>query len=501
MIDKSKMTLKEYQQWEDEANDARNAAEEPNLMNDPLLRALYGDSSMPLPKARPALPPLSTSESEKLQAERDAEPEKSEGEREDRRRKYHNLREDERTLFDQFDRAIYGGGYFVKNHHPPICEKLMGDWWEMSDFGFIHASRGVGKTFFGLAISRALATGQEIAGWEVNEPVRVLYLDGEMSQSDLQSRLRGLDLVDRQGVEFFFTLNHDAFFRENWSVYCLSEEKAQNALLNICTYHNIKVLVLDNLSSLFRGVEENSADDWEKILGWLLKCRRYGLSVVLIHHSGKNGDQRGTSRREDHAAWCIKLDAIDREDVAEDEGAKFNAIFTKARHAKKFPQTTEWCFKPLEDSKIAVEVKNSGLESVILDLIRQGVDNNGDIADHLGISRAQVTKIFGKLEAKGLACKEGQKYRAGKAKKEGGPVEVNPPPIEDAVMNAVKVAAQPVTLAEICEALKTVAEWKKEIVEGATRKLVKIGQLISEEIPNRKTGRGQKKTRLAYRIP
>ena len=104
--------------------------------------------------------------------------------------------------------------------------------------------------------------------------------------------------------------------------------------------------------------------------------------------SGKNGDQRGTSRREDHAAWCIKLDAIDREEVAEDEGAKFNAVFTKARHTEKFPQTTEWCFIPGEDSKIAVTVKNSGLDNVILDLIRQGVDNNGDIAEHLGISRA-----------------------------------------------------------------------------------------------------------------
>jgi DNA-binding MarR family transcriptional regulator len=28
-------------------------------------------------------------------------------------------------------------------------------------------------------------------------------------------------------------------------------------------------------------------------------------------------------------------------------------------------------------------------------------DNNGDIAEHLGISRAQVTKIFNRLQTKG----------------------------------------------------------------------------------------------------
>jgi predicted transcriptional regulator len=146
-------------------------------------------------------------------------------------------------------------------------------------------------------------------------------------------------------------------------------------------------------------------------------------------------------------------------------------------------------------------VTNSGLDTVILALIRQGVDNNGDIADHLGISRAKVTKIFGKLETKGLACKEGQKYRAGKAKKEEGPSEVNAPPIEDAVISAVKGAEQPMTFAEIFEALNTIAEWKNETVERAVRKLVKTGRLMSEEIPNLKAGKGQQKTRLAFRIP
>jgi DNA-binding MarR family transcriptional regulator len=147
-----------------------------------------------------------------------------------------------------------------------------------------------------------------------------------------------------------------------------------------------------------------------------------------------------------------------------------------------------------------VSVKGKGLSDVVLDLIRQGVNNNGDIAEHLGISRALVTKLFRKLEEAGLACKEGHRYRAGAAEKRKSPVEVNAPPIEDAVMNAVKTAGQPATFAEICEALKTVAEWKDKTVEDAVRKMAATGRLVSEEIPNPNTGQGQKKTRLAYRI-
>ena len=74
---------------------------------------------------------------------------------------------------------------------------------------------------------------------------------------------------------------------------------------------------------------------------------------------------------------------------------------------------------------------------------------------------------------------------------------MNAPPIEDAVMNAMKTAGHPATFAEICEALKTVAEWNDETVEDAVRKLAATGRLVSEDIPNPKTGKGQKKTRLA----
>jgi AAA domain len=491
MIDKSKMTPKEYEQWVELANEARDVAEEANMMNEPRYRALYGDSSAPLPQQL-TTPPLSTSEGDELRAERT--------EREERRKKYYNLRENERDLLEKFDKATYGGGYLAKNHRSPVCEKLMGDWWEMTDYGFIHAARGTGKSYFALALCHALTRGQEIGGWKVPNPVKVMYVDGEMSQQDLQKRVRGLDLVDTDGVENFFVINHDAYFRENRSIFCLTDEKEQNALLQHCYNLGVKVLILDNLSSLFRGVEENCADDWEKILGWLLKCRRYGISVVLIHHSGKNGDQRGTSRREDAAGWSIKLDAIGQEDVSEEEGAKFHAVFTKTRHSK-FPTTTEWCFHMKENAPTRVEVKSSDLADIILDLIRQDVNNNGDIADHLGVSRAQVTKIFHKLEAKGLACKDGQKYRAGRAKREEGPVVVNAPPIEDAVMNAVKTAGRSLTFAEIRDAIKTVAEWSDKTVEDAVRKLAETGRLASEEIPNPKTGKGQKKTRLAYRIP
>jgi predicted transcriptional regulator len=464
--------------------------------DDALYKELHGNGSKTSKTALPIRVPKSTESS--LSPE---ELEKLKKENAERRRKYYNLREEERHMLDRFDKARYTGEYFANTHKVPVCHKLMGDWWEVADYGFLYAPRGLGKSYFILALCHALSTGTSIAGWNIGAPVKITYVDGEMSQQDLQDRLRDLRLANKD----LHVINHDVFFRENGTIFCLSDEVSQNALLQDCYNHNSKVLVLDNLSSLFRGVEENSADDWEVILSWLLKCRRYGISVVLIHHSGKDGSQRGTSRREDAAAWSIKLDAVGREDIVEGE-VKFQAIFMKVRHCG-FPVTTEWTLKfPSEETPnapITISVEEKSMEQAVLDLIQTGVDNNKDIADHLGLSAATITKLFQRLEKKGLAFKQGQAYRAGKAEKERKPgtVEVNAPPVEDAVLATVKSPDKPMTFVEICESLKTVADWTDKTVEHVINRLVKSGELMSKEIPNPKTGKGQKKTRLAYYVP
>ena len=74
-----------------------------------------------------------------------------------------------------------------------------------------------------------------------------------------------------------------------------------------------KVVFLDNLSCLFSGVKENDADAWEVVLPWFLTLRRHRISVVVVHHSGRNKEMRGTSRREDAAFWVIRLDEIEGE--------------------------------------------------------------------------------------------------------------------------------------------------------------------------------------------
>jgi putative DNA primase/helicase len=63
---------------------------------------------------------------------------------------------------------------------------------------------------------------------------------------------------------------------------------------------------------------------------WLLKLRRQRIGVLLVHHAGVNGRQRGTSRREDALDTVIALRRP--EDYSPEQGARFEIHFEKLRN-------------------------------------------------------------------------------------------------------------------------------------------------------------------------
>ena len=60
-----------------------------------------------------------------------------------------------------------------------------------SSFGMIYAPRGIGKSWFGLGLAKAIATGSDtFLGWQIHEGGDVLFIDGEMSLVDLKERTK-----------------------------------------------------------------------------------------------------------------------------------------------------------------------------------------------------------------------------------------------------------------------------------------------------------------------
>ena len=162
-----------------------------------------------------------------------------------------------------------------------------------------------------------------VDSWTAPCPARVLYVDGEMPLAALQERLDCI--VNGAGVEanpdYFQILPADYF--EAGGLPNLATRAGQVAIDHLL--NGVSLLVIDNLSTLASIGRDNDAESWGPVQDWLLSLRRLGISVLLVHHAGKGGQQRGTSRREDVLDTVIALRRPS--DYLPSEGARFRGPF------------------------------------------------------------------------------------------------------------------------------------------------------------------------------
>lgn len=118
---------------------------------------------------------------------------------------------------------------------------LLGNWLCEGDYGIIFAPRGVGKTWLGLLIAEAVATGGHVGEWKALAPAKVLYIDGEMPADLMRDRDKGLGSGE---VEF---LNHAILFDRTQKVLNITEPAVQAAILQRCIRDNTRLVILDNL--------------------------------------------------------------------------------------------------------------------------------------------------------------------------------------------------------------------------------------------------------------
>jgi len=190
----------------------------------------------------------------------------------------------------------------------------------------LYAPRGLGKSWLALSIGLAVASGATFLRWSAPRQRNVLYVDGEMPLVSLQERLKAISVpfgsdIPNDGFRILAADQIDGGIN-------LSTEKGQRSLEPLLK--DVNLLILDNLSTLCTATSESASDAWVPIQNWLLKLRRRGIAVLLVHHAGTNGRQRGTSRREDALDTVIALRRP--EDYSPEQGARFEIHFEKLRN-------------------------------------------------------------------------------------------------------------------------------------------------------------------------
>lgn len=286
---------------------------------------------------------------------------------------------------------------FLSMEFPPR-ENVLSPWLPSQGLAMIHAYRGYGKTHLSLGIAYAVASAGTFLRWTAPNPSGVLLLDGEMPGKALQERYAAIVASnEKEPAAPCIIITPDL---QEWGMPDLSDPEGQRLIEEHLP--GISLVIVDNLSTLCRSGRENEGESWLPVQEWALRLRSRGISVLFIHHAGKGGQQRGTSRKEDVLDTVINLKRP--ADYRPDEGARFEVHFEKSRgiygdDVKPFETqlTTTmdgrqtWTIKDLEDS----------LTERVADLLNDGIPQS-EIGELLGISKGYVSKCKKKAAQEGL---------------------------------------------------------------------------------------------------
>ena len=287
--------------------------------------------------------------------------------------------------------------YDLSEHQFKERELLLKPWLHSQDLTMIHAGRGIGKTHLAIAIMYAVATGGKFAGWVAPKPTKVLYLDGELPGRVLQNRL-SMHLPVEEPQRGFIRVFTPDLLPDGVGLPDLSTPEGQD-IVEAMIEEDTGLLIVDNLSAWCRTGRENDGESWNPIATWILQLRRRGIAVLMIHHSGKNGEQRGTSKKEDLLDAVIKLKRPVEYDPK--NGAIFVLEFTKARNlsgdaAQSLELTltgdenqAEWLCRTVEQSTFArvVALSKEGMGQI--DIAEELQINKSTVSRHLKAARAQ----------------------------------------------------------------------------------------------------------------
>ena len=210
----------------------------------------------------------------------------------------------------------------------PDIEMILDPWLPTQGLCMIHAKRGAGKTLITCEIAYAIAAGIKFLNWEAPKPRGVVYIDGEMSAKELQERFVKI-IANHNGQAPAKRLRLYAAGLNIHGTPNIGTAEGQKRI-NAGITDDIELVIIDSLSVLQRGCDEDKSSGWEPMQQWLLQLKGLGKAVLLIHHSGKSGEQRGASKREDFMNTVISLK--EHAIYSQEEGAKFEIRFEKGRN-------------------------------------------------------------------------------------------------------------------------------------------------------------------------
>lgn len=172
----------------------------------------------------------------------------------------------------------------------------------------IYAGQKVGKSLLVASVLVPAALGQAVLGRPEGEPLRVLYLDYEMTRDDVAERVEAMGY----GPEHADGLEALAYHVLP-SIPPLDTPDGGLAVLRWAQTHRADLVIVDTLARAVAGAE-NDADTYRAYYLYTgMPLKAAGIATARLDHAGKEADrgQRGSSAKADDVDVVWKLTAKD----------------------------------------------------------------------------------------------------------------------------------------------------------------------------------------------
>lgn len=283
---------------------------------------------------------------------------------------------------------------------------VLGGWLKQGDLGYLFAPRGAGKSWMAMLIGRAVAGGTSLGEWQAGaKAVPVHYFDAEMNLPDVQARLQSLGLTTAN----FHLLSNELLFQAHGCGLNIASPVYQAALNRYLP--DGCLFIIDNLSTSQLGMAENDNDSFDAIRDWLLSLRHRSITVLIVHHAGRNGLMRGSSRREDMAHWILSLKEAG-EGGQSAHRTVFSTEFTKCRnctgtHARPLLWTLDTSTMPM-----TLGCAPNESTDIFLEHIRSGITQPRELAEVMEVTSGTISKWAARLAKAGQIVIQNREYRA-----------------------------------------------------------------------------------------
>jgi RecA-family ATPase len=284
---------------------------------------------------------------------------------------------------DDFELKIIWGNELIERQYQimPLIHGLL----EEKGSLLVIGPTGIGKSIFTLNVAMAVGSAQESL-WNrfaIQRPLRTAIVQAENPVEFVWQRMvmmaNGEDSL-RAGLDYVAFPEIDNRFRTMG--FRFKEQRFRNLIYRIKDQTKAEILIIDPLIS-YAGVDENNNSETRNSLDVLTDvCMQTEMSAIVIHHSGKIGDQgvftgRGASSIAD---WASNIVVLKREKISGSE-----TIQVKKEKTRVGPGTDKFYLEKGDD--LILRVKNPFDDfdySQVISLFR---DNNRSFD-----SKAELTK-------------------------------------------------------------------------------------------------------------